>query len=265
MFIDSSEILCLMISLCCSFIISCSEANLNRKRKDSKIVFLITKDPDNYEADITIPKFVKQLTNKYEYQVNVLLGGGERTKYSFSDTDVIKKADLLIVFSRRIALPQEQMMAIKNHIARGKPLIGIRTANHAFTLFEKELPYEGFESWKDFVPDILGCENRGYGPVGPGINVSVVMENSQHPILQGFKNPKWNSNGNIYLVAPLLDTNAKVLLIGESADHVEPIAWTRKEDKSKIFYTSLGHPDDFESYEFKTLLTNAINWALGNN
>ena len=32
--------------------------------------------------------------------------------------------------------------------------------------------------------------------------------------------------------------------------------------KSRVFYTSLGHPDDFKSDAFQTLLVNGILWAL---
>jgi type 1 glutamine amidotransferase len=32
--------------------------------------------------------------------------------------------------------------------------------------------------------------------------------------------------------------------------------------KSRVFYTSLGHPDDFSSEDFNRLLGNAVLWAL---
>jgi type 1 glutamine amidotransferase len=30
-----------------------------------------------------------------------------------------------------------------------------------------------------------------------------------------------------------------------------------------VFFTSLGHPDDFKNAEFRRLLVNGIGWALG--
>jgi len=45
----------------------------------------------------------------------------------------------------------------------------------------------------------------------------------------------------------------------------EPIAWTRFADNSRIFYTSLGYPDDFKLPQFRRLLINAIYWALDMN
>lgn len=236
------------------------QKNKIEKMKKAKIVFLITKDPDNYEADKTIPRFAEILRKEYGYDVTVLLGSGDRGSYSYPNMEAVSKADLLVVFARRIALPHKQMNIIKSYLAKGKPLIGIRTANHAFTARDKI--GEGFEDWPEFVADILGCENRGYGPVGPGIDVSVVPEMANDPIVSNIKPSEWHSEGNIYLVAPLLDKKAKVLLTGKSNDITQPIAWTRTAGKSKVFYTSLGYPADFDMPEFKTLLLNAIKWAL---
>jgi hypothetical protein len=82
----------------------------------------------------------------------------------------------------------------------GKPLVGIRTANHAFSVRD-EVP-EGYESWWDFVPDILGCENRGYGAVELGTEVAFTPEAIGHSITKGFEPASWHSAGNIYHVAP---------------------------------------------------------------
>jgi type 1 glutamine amidotransferase len=43
----------------------------------------------------------------------------------------------------------------------------------------------------------------------------------------------------------------------------EPVAWTNRYKNSRVFYTSLGHPDDFKSPEFRKLLINAVFWAMG--
>lgn len=228
--------------------------------KRSKIVFLITKDPDNYQADITVPQFAEVLRKKYNYNVTVLLGSGERGSYRYPNIEAVSQADLLIVFARRIALPHDQMNTLKSYLHEGKPLIGIRTANHAFTAREKIA--EGYEDWPEFVGNILGCENRGYGPVEPGTDISVISAAQNHPIVKDLNPKQWHSKGNVYLVAPLLDTAATVLLEGKVNDIIQPVAWTRNAGKSKVFYTSLGFPDDFNTKQFNTLLINAIKWTL---
>jgi type 1 glutamine amidotransferase len=42
----------------------------------------------------------------------------------------------------------------------------------------------------------------------------------------------------------------------------EPVAWTNTYGKSRIFYTSLGHADDFNDPSFVRLLSNAVEWCL---
>src|SRR6185436_18943289 len=133
--------------------------------KKPRIVFLITKDTNNYEADKTVPRFAETLEKEHGYEVTVLLGTGEHGSYRYPSMEALSQADLLVVFARRIALPHEQMNAIKTYLGKGKPLIGIRTANHAFAVQGKIADVAaGFEDWPDFVADFFGCQNRGYGP-----------------------------------------------------------------------------------------------------
>ena len=40
------------------------------------------------------------------------------------------------------------------------------------------------------------------------------------------------------------------------------MAWTNPKDGSRVFYTCLGHPDDFAIPAFRRLLLNAIHWAV---
>jgi len=223
------------------------------------IVFLITEDTLNYEAHKTIPVFAELVKKQLGYNVTVLLGSGTHGACTYPNFDVIDKADLLVVFARRIALPHEQMNKIKYHLRAGKPLIGIRTANHAFTVWDKIA--DGFEGWPEFVPDVLGCENRGYGPVEPGTNISMNEKAAQHPILNGLPS-QWHSKGNVYKVAPLLDSDCTVLLTGKANELTEPVAWVRQAGDSKVFYTSMGHPTDFKTENFINLLLNAIKWAF---
>ena len=177
----------------------------------------------------------------------------------FPGLGVLEKADLLVVFFRRRALLQQQMDGIRAHLSAGKPLVGLRTANHAFSVRGK-VP-DGFEAWSDFAPEVLGCGNYGYGPVEAGTEVRPVPDAIDHPTLDGIDQLPWHSKGNLYYVKPI-DSAATLLLQGVVKNDVEPIAWTRKHNKSRVFYTSLGHASDFDHPQFRQLLVNAIYWAM---
>ncbi|MFC4872526.1 BNR-4 repeat-containing protein [Negadavirga shengliensis] len=235
------------------------EGIFTRAKKEKNILFLISEDPNNYEAPWTIPAFAGRLEKETGHQTQVILGEGERTAYHFPGLEEkINDADLLVLFLRRVALRKEQMAMIKGHLLAGKPVVGIRTANHAFSIMNEPIP-ETHEDWWEFVPEILGHENQGYGPEN---EKTEVRKEKNQKLLQNIPDEPWISNGNIYLVSPLHDKNANVLLNGTSAQHQEPIAWTRKAGKSKIFYTSLGYPTDFSHPNFLQLLLNGISWTL---
>jgi len=236
-------------------------AQLKKQNEKVHIVFLISEDPDNYEATRTIPVFADLLNREHGFKVTVLLGEGERAAFRFPDLEVLSQTDLIVVFSRRIALSHGQLELIRNYLGQGMPLVGIRTANHAFSALGKLR--SGHEAWPEFVSDILGCENRGYGLAELGTDVAIVPEAKAHPILKGIEIAQWHSKGSLYLVSPLLDQEAVVLVTGKVNEKIEPIAWTRyTTDQSRVFYTSLGHPSDFNSSQFQHMLVNAIYWAL---
>lgn len=226
------------------------------------VVFLVNEDPNNYEAHKTIPAFAAKLQTDHDFQATVIHAEGKLPAIRFPGLDVLSEADLLVIFFRRAALPENQLNAIKNYLSEGKPLIGIRTANHAFAVREKdgEIP-EGYKDWPEFVPDVLGQENQGYGSVPDGTTVAVAPDGAGNPILDGVP-AKWQSPGNIYR-AKLLDDEATLLLNGSAGkDNTEPIAYTRTAGQSRIFYTSLGYPDDFDMPQYRKLLVNGIRWAL---
>ena len=230
-----------------------------------RFVILIGEDENNYEAHRTIPKFAESLAITGDALCRVILASGERNASHFHNLEkALEDADLLVIFFRRRGLPESDLALIRNWLKAGKPIVGIRTANHAFSVRGDLV--KGHPAWEEFVPEVLGCGNYGYGPVEPGTDVSVAKGAEKHAILKRMPQTQWHSKGNIYRVAPI-DKKAQVLLWGTVGDTTvgdtkEPIAWTRMAGKSRVFYTSLGHPSDFNDESFVTLLTNGMLWAV---
>jgi type 1 glutamine amidotransferase len=67
----------------------------------------------------------------------------------------------------------------------------------------------------------------------------------------------------IYKLNPLAESTT-LLMAGRWADDeaVEPVAFTNTYFGGRIFFTSLGHPDDFQNESFCKLLLNGVSWAL---
>ena len=242
-------------------------------RSSAHVVFLVSSpdDPNSYESARTVPTFAGMLRDNHGYRTTVLqatmLESAQATPpesaSKFSNIKAVWEADLLVIFCRRLGLPPDQLTAIKNHLNAGKPVVGIKTANHGFAVRGTFVP--GHFGWWEFVADVLGAENRGYAPVPEGTTVKVVPAARNHPILRGLPNA-WQTKNNLYLNT-LLDPNATVLLTGEADGKIQPIAWARMAGRSRVFYTSLGHPVDWDDTRplFRNLLLNGIRWALGGN
>ena len=43
----------------------------------------------------------------------------------------------------------------------------------------------------------------------------------------------------------------------------EPVAWVNTDEGGRVFYTTLGHWEDFKLEPFRRLLRNAVCWATG--
>ena len=104
-----------------------------------KNILLVTGD-EEYRSEEAMPQLAKILANYHGFDCTVLFAqnpeklGTIDPNYSFNipGLEKLATADLMILFTRFRALPNEQMQHVDNYLAAGKPLIAIRTATHAF-------------------------------------------------------------------------------------------------------------------------------------
>jgi len=98
----------------------------------SNIVIMVVEDPNNYEAPRTMRDFAEKQLRPLGHHVTIIDGDKPQPHHFAGLVEALQDADLLVLFSRRRFPPTEQMAAIRTHLDAGKPLLGIRTANHAF-------------------------------------------------------------------------------------------------------------------------------------
>ncbi len=218
-------------------------------------VAMIVSD-DHYQADKTLPVFADELRERFGCYCTVIHGEGTD---QFPTMCELEQADVALLFIRRLAPPKAQLDQFRAFLDSGKPLVALRTASHAFAV-KGEVP-SGHDQWVDFDPVVLGGNYQGHGPNPSGSDIAIVAELADHPILDGVKPAKWHSVGSLYYTAPIA-ANATLLMNGSADDRTEPMTWIRKYKDSRVVYTGLGHPDDFQQPQFRRLLTNAIFWAL---
>ncbi len=201
---------------------------------------------EEYNSAETLPAFAKFLETNQVCKTVFLRR--ETKPDTIAGLEAVDRADLLILFARRMTLPDDQLKKFQNYFASGKPVIGLRTASHAF------------QNWLVFDQEVLGGNYQNH--YGKELLPKIARHPAamRHSILRGVPET-FASAGSLYRNTPL-QTNTFVLLTGRIPDHIEPVAWTHDHQGARIFYTSLGHGKDFEDEAFRRLLLNAIQWAL---
>jgi putative heme-binding domain-containing protein len=221
-----------------------------------RAVFVIGED--EYKTEKTLPEFARKELEPRGIRCTFAIAD-PKTPHDFAGVEALNDADLLVLSVRRRAPTEQQMAIIRRYIEAGKPVVGIRTACHAFDT-RGHAP-AGHAEWKTFDPDVLGGHyTNHHGNNFKPIIESIVMKEPS-PILEGVTTP-FTGQGSLYKVSPLA-SSAIPLLVGKIAGQPpEPVAWINHKGNARIFYTSLGHPGDFELVPFRNLLRNAILWAL---
>ena len=214
---------------------------------------------DEYRTCETLPAFAAaELGEDFRVTTCTAAPGDP---YDIPGLETFADADVLLVSVRRRPLPARQLDRIRAHVAAGRPVVGIRTANHAFHL-RKGDPATGLEQWPTFDADVFGGHYSNH--LGNDLRTTARrLPDVEHPILDGVAAAEFATGGSLYVVSPLAES-ATELLRGRAAGVAEeqPVAWVnRRADGGWSFYTSLGHPDDFATPAFRRLLANAIRWA----
>ena len=215
---------------------------------------------EGYGTAETLPPFALKHLGP-DFKVSCVYANAEN-RNDIPGIELLDEADLAIWSIRRRTLPPKQLEVFQRFIASGKPLVAIRTTSHGFSLSKGEPP-EGLAAWSEFDQQVLGGNYNGDHGNKTGINVAFSEGVAGHPTLTGIQPDGFSAFASLYRTGPLA-TTAAPLLIGtaEGIEQTESVAWThQRPNGGRIFYTSLGHKDDFNVPDFQLLLRNAVYWA----
>jgi type 1 glutamine amidotransferase len=229
----------------------------------AKIVFMIGED--EYHTWETLPDFAEKDLKHKGYTFSIVNQDATDKNQFPGIVAALKDAHLLFLSVRRRTPPQDQLDAVRAYLAAGKPMVGIRTACHAFALRPTDkLADPKLAAWQTFDPEIIGGNYTGHHGKDK-VAVALVPGAEANPILKGVAVDQLLGNGGLYKVSPLNPSCTPLLTGTIPNEPSEPIAWThlQGEKQGRVFYTSLGHPDDFKNPEFRKFLVNAVVWALG--
>lgn len=239
------------------FLFSCTADQ--SKEKLVNVVIAIAEP--GYNTPETLPALAEKIwTEERGYQVAIIIGDPEKHDLA-GLPEALKEADVLVTSVRRQALPEAQLTALREYLAKGKPLLAIRTSSHGFTAVGKGPP--GNPEWPTFDTEVIGAAFKTHAGNDKIATFTAVKGAESHPILKGVTLP-FSSGGGIYFSSPL-GKMTKPLLIGSIPGmDPEPVAWTNVygPNKGKVFYTSLGQEEEFAQEPFQKLLSNAMVWLM---
>lgn len=230
--------------------------------KRPHVVMVIAED--EYKTDRTLPAFADQYL-RAGFRVTNLIGSTQE-KFDIPGLEHVAEADVLVVSARRRVVKEGDLALIKAHCQAGKPVIGVRTASHAFSSFAGAKVPKGHATWDEFDAKVLGGHYAGhYGGKGQSAEGTFswrIKEAGDHPILSGIQEGEFVAKGWLYKNTPLAKGTTPLMMGRVDKNPPEPVAWTNEYMGGRVFYTSMGHPEDFENPQFNRMLFNAFHWAV---
>lgn len=273
--------------------------------KGKKVVF-VTGD-DEYFSEEGMPLMARILAERHGFTCTVLFAINKTTgaidvgtKDNIPGLEALDTADLMVLFTRFRALPDDQMKHIIDFSDAGKGIIGLRTATHAFNFGSEATSYKKY-TWTSNEPGFQGGFGRlvlgetwvnHWGSHGHESTRGVFAPDaSGSPILRGIKDGEIWCFTDVYEVhLPLLQGSTPLVmgqvlkgptpsdppLEGKKNTPMMPVAWTRtytgpSGKPARVFTSTMfgkmvdktAEHTDWDSEALRRLLVNACYWATG--
>jgi len=261
--------------------------------KGKHVVFV--SGDEEYRSEEALPMLAKIMAVHHGFKCTVLFAIDPETgmldplnQANIPGLHQLETADMMVLFTRFRELPDEQMKHIVDYTNSGRPVMGLRTATHAFRYeTNPESPYAKYSFRSEQLDGGYGRQVLGetwithHGHHGHESTRGVVNETcSNHPILQGVEDI-WGPT-DVYAVTELAGAPT-VLVYGqvlagmdptdgptsatEKNEPMMPVAWIKTYtgetgETSRVFCTTMGASVDLSSEGLRRLLVNGCYWCM---
>jgi len=261
--------------------------------KGKHIVFV--SGDEEYRSEESLPQMAKILAKHHGFKATVLFAIDPKTgeinpkvNNNIPGLEALDNADLMVIFTRFRNLPDEQMKHVVDYVESGKPVVGLRTATHAFQIRGKSAYQKWTNTSKEwdggFGRQVLGeTWINHWVPNGKGWTRGVIAKDqANHPILKGIQDGDIFGPTGVYEVKLPMRETCTPLVLGQGINGnkvtdpplegkynspMMPVAWTNtfkapNGQVARTFCTTMGSGQDFTSEGLRRLLINASYWTL---
>ncbi|MEO6246263.1 MAG: ThuA domain-containing protein [Opitutaceae bacterium] len=262
----------------------------------SRHLVFLTGD-EEYRGEEGLPMLAKILSQRHGFRCTVLFAldpdgtiNPDNNK-SLGQAEALATADGIVLALRFRQWPDAAMKLFADAVARGVPIVALRTSTHAFRFPAGSTT--AYAAFNDFGRNVLG-ENwvSHWGANRRGATRGIIEPGAEgDPILRGVTDIFGDSG--VYETHPTADS--KILVRGEvlagmkptdapditqrkvrKADNIEqgindpmmPIAWTRQNQNengttNRVFCTTMGAATDLLNEGLRRMVVNAVFWGFG--
>jgi type 1 glutamine amidotransferase len=260
---------------------------------NGKHIVFVTGD-EEYRSEEGMPMLGKILATRHGFKCTVLFSVNPETgmidpnnQTNIVGLENLASADMMVIFTRFREVPDEKMKYVDDFLKSGKPILGIRTATHAFAYSRnKTSPYVKYDWQSKEWPGGFGQQVLGdtwinhHGNHGKESTRGVINSRFKtHPILKGVDDI-WGPT-DVYGVKHL-PADANVLVFGQVLEGMKPtdkplagpknepmmpLIWTKmygaKSGKtSRVICSTIGAASDLQNEGLRRLFVNACYWGL---
>src|SRR5262245_14374505 len=118
-----------------------------------------------YDSDTSLGKLQKHLEKNFMVECSRAF---IKTESDLPGLENLDKCDVMLLFTRRLKITGEQLERVKKYCLAGKPIVGIRTASHAF------------QNWLVLDKEVLGGNYKGHYDAGPWCDVQFADQAGSH-------------------------------------------------------------------------------------
>lgn len=265
---------------------------------EGKEIVLVSGD-EEYRSEEALTQLGRILAKHHGFKCTVVYAIDPKTgvidnnnQRNIPGLEALATADLMIIATRFRNPPDEQMRHIDRFVKRGRPVLGMRTATHAFNIRGGSWGHYGNgyngekKEWKGGFGRLVLGEKwiSHHGHHGRESTRGIAAPGAEgHPVLRGIKDGDIWGPTDVYGVRLPLPGDSKAIVLGQVLKGMDkddkpvdgpknnpilPVGWAKSYQvpggmKGRSFATTMGASTDLVAAGTRRMVVNAAYWLLG--